>query len=96
MGKMTQEQLRKLALEDMKDGINKVISGEVDTFNSKLVHMADLKSHLEGLGWSSRDDFDTNGWQGDMWESFKMDDKIIEIGAEGYYGGVSVNLGKRD
>ena len=85
------ENIRQLALKDMREGIDKVIT-EGGSFCSNLISMYDASTYLERNGWESQDDFDSNGWQADMWQTFKKEGATIYVSAQGYYGGVTVSL----
>ena len=88
-----QEKLREIFLEDMKREIDKIIANREGSFESKFVSMDDVIDYLESLReWEELDDFFTNGWQGDMWQSFRKDDKKLSVSASGYYGGVTIEM----
>lgn len=47
--------------------------------------MNELKGHLKILGWESEEDYDTNGYQVDWWETWKKDDKVLNLSGSFWY-----------
>lgn len=90
--KLNEEQLRELVIENMRIGIKEVIDGKSKKFASSLICMSDVKSCVESFGGEEHGDFDTNGWQWDAWQNFKVNGKLYNAFAEGYYGGVTFSL----
>lgn len=93
MDAIIQEKFRELFLEDMKREIDKIIANGEGYFKSKFVSMDDAVDYLESLhGWVDLDNFDSNGWQGDMRQSFRKGDKELNVSASGYYGWLIVEM----
>lgn len=51
---------------------------------------------LETLGCILEDDYDTNGWQWDWWQSFTYKDAKFVAEGSGYYGTGKITRGGKD
>lgn len=73
--------------EEMRKGINSVIVGDVEEFDSpNPIYPELVENYLKPIGWK-RGDLDTNGWQYDWWLPFTKGGKSFTAHGSGYYGG---------
>lgn len=89
---INEDELHSKFMIDAGAGITNVLSGELKSYKVRFLCHADIKTILEGLG-GEHIDFESNGWQWDTWEYWKVGDKNITVEGEGYYGGLNIYLG---
>jgi hypothetical protein len=80
--------MKEQLLQEMREGIDKVVSGEIQSFRSGFLPPSEFVDYIEGK-YSQQDDFDTNGWDYDYWIRFTINDKKYTVYGSGYYGGVT-------
>ena len=79
--------LKQLAINKFKLDINSVIDGLADIAVSSLLSAGDIDTYLKGLG-EEFGDMETNGWQYDFWQNYKINNKYYCLSGSGYYGGL--------
>ena len=79
--------LKQLAIDKFKLDINSVIDGSADIAVSNLLSAGDIDTYLKGLG-EEFGDMETNGWQYDFWQNYKINNKYYCLSGSGYYGGL--------
>ena len=79
--------LKQLAINKFKLDINSVIDGLADIAVSNLLSAGDIDTYLKGLG-EEFGDMETNGWQYDFWQNYKINNKYYCLSGSGYYGGI--------
>jgi hypothetical protein len=85
---MTEETIREALYENLKTGIQKVISGELTEYKSSFLSPDDIISELVSMGGDDSGEMDSNGWQWDFWQTVELDGVSYGIGGSGYYGGI--------
>jgi len=68
---MIESSLRQRYMEILREGFNKVLREEIDTFKASQASPNDANLILKALGAMSLEDTDTNGWQWDHWTTFE-------------------------
>ena len=79
--------LKQLAIDKFKLDINSVISGEEDVAISELISAGDINNYIESIG-EEVGELETNGWQYDFWQNYKINNKYYCLSGSGYYGGL--------
>jgi len=79
--------LKQLAINKFKLDINSVISGEEDVAISELISAGDINNYIESIG-EEVGELETNGWQYDFWQNYKINNKYYCLSGSGYYGGL--------
>ena len=79
---------RKLLLNLMKEGVNNVLNGKIETYDNNFLSPNDFVTYLQEIG-HSKYNFDCNGWDYDFWISYTINDKEYRIAGSGYYGTLS-------
>ncbi len=74
----------------MKKALTEELFGEVlskgENFNLDVCYdMYEVKQLLEKLGYESKDDYETNGYQIDWWETFTKDGITLKLGGSFWY-----------
>jgi len=77
--------------ENFEKGVDIVSRGEMD----KLLGFGTVEicqNSLKKMGFVSQEDFGTNGWQWDYWETWKKDGKYFILSGCGNNGSCSFEL----
>lgn len=63
-----------------------------DRLKVDILTMSDVIEFLESKGFDEKDtsDYDTNGWDCDMFQIMYYNGQVFDISASGYYGGVEI------
>lgn len=77
--------------EEMKIGIDKVISGELKEFKLNNINPAMVKAYLISLRFEAGL-FDVNGWECDWVIEFTKNNKLFIACGGGYYGRFSFHV----
>lgn len=73
-------------VEYNKEGIKKVFLGELDSFKLDRSSIDEAQTIMLGLGAISKEDFKTNGWEWDFWETWDYHEKEFILTGSGFYG----------
>lgn len=77
---------KELAIAEMKAGIDSVLSGKKEEFESQSnITPSMVEEYLQPLKWK-RGELDTNGWQYDWWLPFTKGKQSFTAHGSGYYG----------
>ena len=82
---MNKEDINVQVQKWLEEGIQKVLSGEVDTIELPHARPGNVITYLESIGCEDCDEMDTNGWQWDYWLRIEMNDKKYMLSGDGYY-----------
>ena len=86
---MEMKELKEKLLEEFKVGVQQVIKGEIEQYNS-LLSMGGIENYMNSIG-AEADEMSTNGWQWDWWNPYIIEGKTYNLSGSGYYGGLSFN-----
>ena len=88
--------LEKQAHDEMKVGVDAVLRGRVEKFETTLVPPSAIIEYIESHGGKKHTLFETNGWDWDYWIyriHVEHGGKDYTVAGSGYYGGVSIERG---
>jgi len=86
-------EMREWLTLDMREGISKVILGELAEYSNKYLAPNDFEAFLSEKGVNVIDvEHDSNGWEMDNWHTYKIRGKKFTIFGRGWYGGTSFEL----
>jgi len=86
----TKEQLT----EEVSNDILKLMGGLKDKVSYDCLSYGIVKDALNTIGYYDNDDYDTNGWQVDYWNTFiyfKNPTDILYISGSMYYGNLTIS-----
>lgn len=83
---MTKDETKQQIKDWMIEGIQSVLTGEVEHVELLFTRPADVSNYIKSIGGEDLNDMDTNGWQWDYWMTFKVDDKDYMLSGDGFYG----------
>jgi hypothetical protein len=77
-------------LDDIKSlqiklGIEEVVNGKIEEFQTSFGNKEEVDIVVEGLGGKALKQYQTNGWEIDWWEKYEVGGKIFAAGGSGYY-----------
>lgn len=79
--------IKQEAIRDFESNIGFVISGEEDVAISELISAGDINEYIKSIG-EEVGELETNGWQYDFWQNYKINSKYYCLSGSGYYGGL--------
>lgn len=86
-----------LIKEKAQEAIEDVLEGNSKSQTLKYVYINDVDAIVKDLGGVKLDDrFDSNGWQWDFWQYYKIGHHIYILSGSGYYGGYTFGLNEDD
>ena len=68
-----------------KEDLVRHLSSEFDFKIDVSYDMNELRHELEKLGWESQDNYETNGYQVDWWETWESDSHILYLSGSFWY-----------
>lgn len=93
----------KSLIDNMENGVRKVLSGELEKYESQLLSPSHYEDFLvDEMGAEAIDGpwdgyhIETNGWQWDYWIFWEYKDKKYILSGSGYYPGTTFEEYKDD
>ena len=80
--------IKEQQLEIFKQDVSKLLLGEINNINNDCLSIGDVEQYLNELG-INLDNYDSNGWQHDYWNSWDINEIKYTLAGSGYYGGIS-------
>lgn len=85
---MDEKELYEQAKKLMMNGVDKVLSGELQEYSSRVISPEDIIDYLcshHGMKNRYLEDTHTNGWQGDLWARTWVKGKSYNISSSAYH-----------
>jgi hypothetical protein len=79
------EHLDDIQTLNIKLGIEKVVNGESEEFQTSFGNKEEVDVVVESLGGKALKQYQTNGWELDWWEKYEINGKIFVANGSGYY-----------
>lgn len=79
----------------IKDFIEKGVNGD-NEMPVPIVALQQYDEIIKSLGFKEYNDFETNGWQVDFWQTYKKEKMILTLGGSLWYGNYKLTKEKID
>ena len=85
-----EKRLKEIYNKFLKEGIDAVLEDKELLFQADIPYGV-AATYLESIGFEDDENFDTNGWQADFWNTFSKDDITLSVSGCMYDGTIKIS-----